>query len=110
MRSYRPSSPAHSSPPVSPTLTVQQEGVHPLVKAVRAVYRAQHRKPQFEPICVQWIERFVLAHPSQPVGRLGGSHVQAFLAELADRGEPPARQEQAREALRFLQTEVLRSF
>jgi hypothetical protein len=84
--------------------------VHPLVKAVRAVYRAQHRKPQFEPICVQWIERFVRSHPSVPVGRLGGAYMQAFLGELADRGEPPARQAQAREALRFLQTEVLRSF
>lgn len=97
------------SPSVPASLTVQ-EGIHPLLKAVRAVYRAQHRKPQFEPICVQWIERFVRAHPTRPIGHLGAQQVQTFLTELASQGEPPERQAQAREALQFLRTEVLRSF
>lgn len=86
------------------------ESIHPLIKAVRSVYRAQHRKPQFEPICVHWIERFVRAHPDLPVGRLGGQHVEAFLSDLSAGGEAAATQAQAREALQFLQTEVLRSF
>jgi hypothetical protein len=36
--------------------------------------------------------------------------VEAFVSDLAARGEAPAAQAQAREALHFLQTEVLRSF
>jgi hypothetical protein len=99
-----------SASPVPPTLTIQKDGVHPLLKAVRTTYRAQHRKPQFEPICVQWIERFARAHPALPVQRLDATHVQSFLADLDSRGEAPERQAQAREALHFLQTEVLRSF
>ena len=110
MRTF-PSIPVRSSSsPIPSSLTARTEGVHALLKAVRSVYRAQHRKPQFEPVCVDWIERFVRAHPHLPVGRLGSRHVEAFLSDLAARGEAPARQAQAREALHFLQTEVLRSF
>ena len=98
-----------SSPPVPPSLVIQEEGIHPLLKAVRTTYRAQHRKPQFEPVCVQWVERFLRAHSNLPVGRLGAQHVQSFLAELADQGESSTARAQAREALHFLQTEVLRT-
>ena len=105
------SSPALSASPSIPlSLTVQTEGIHPLIRAVRSVYRAQHRKPQFEPICVHWVERFVRAHPGLPIGRLGAQHVEAFLSNLAAGGEATTTQAQAREALHFLQTEVLRSF
>jgi len=104
------SSPLPPIPSIPASLTVQAAGVHPLTRAVRSVYRAQHRKPQFERVCVQWIERFARVHPTLPVGRLGAHHIQAFLADLADRGEGLERQAQAREALHFLQTEVLRSF
>jgi hypothetical protein len=84
-------------------------GIHPLLKAVRSTYRAQHRPPQFEPRYVEWIERFLRAYPALPVGRLGRRHAQAFLLALAGRGESPMRQQQAREALHFLQTDVLSS-
>jgi transglutaminase-like putative cysteine protease len=104
-----PSSFLSSSSPIPSSLTIQEEGIHPLLKAVRTTYRAQYRKPQFEPICVQWIERFLRAYPNLPVGRLGTPHVQSFLAELADQGTAPAARAQAREALHFLQTEVLRA-
>ena len=110
MRSSLPLPPRPSRPPIPPSLTVQMDGIHPLLKAVRSVYRAQHRKPQFEPVCVHWIERFVHAHSHLPIGHLGPRHVEAFVSDLAGRGESPATQAQAHEALRFLQTEVLRSF
>jgi ElaB/YqjD/DUF883 family membrane-anchored ribosome-binding protein len=99
-----------SSTSVSRSLTIRDRGVHPLLKAVRSIYRAQHRKPQMEPVCVGWIERFVRAHPTTPIGRLSSLHVEAFLAALEARGESDERRTQAREALRFLQTEVLRQF
>jgi hypothetical protein len=99
---------APSPAPVPSSFTIRDRGVHPLLKAVRATYRAQHRKPQFEPICVEWIERFVRTYPTRPVGQLRRRHVQTFLRTLAERGEAPERRRQAREALRFLQTDVLR--
>ena len=102
--------PSPSPPDVLGSLTVRDQGVHPLLKAVRNIYRAQHRKPQREAVCVDWIERFVRAHPTTPIGRLSRLHVEAFLAALEARGVSSERQTQAREALRFLQTEVLRQF
>lgn len=96
------------SVPVLPYLRVRDRGVHPLLKAVRITYRAQHRRPQFEPICVDWIEKFLRAHPTPPVGTLGERQVREFLSDLAERGESPERQRQAREALHFFQTDVLR--
>ena len=110
MRSSLPLPPRSSPPSIPSSLTVQGKGIHQLLKVVRSVYRAQHRKPQFEPVCVRWIERFVRAHPHLPIGRLGPQHVEAFVSDLAARGDAPTAQAQAREALQFLQTEVLRSF
>jgi hypothetical protein len=93
---------------VLPYLRVGDRGIHPVLKAVRSTYRAQYRKPQFEPICVDWIERFVRTYPTRPVGTLGSRQVRSFLSVLAEQGESPERQRQAHEALHFFQTEVLR--
>lgn len=94
--------------PLLPAVTRREQGLHSLLKAVRSTYRAQQRKPQFEPVCVEWIERYVRSYPARFAGPLGEHHAETFLASLAERGESPERQAQAREALRFLYADVLR--
>ena len=97
-----------SSFPLLPSIAVRDQGIHPLLKSVRSVYRAQQRKPQFEPVCVEWIERYARTYPTRFAGPLGEHHAEAFLSSLAERGESPERQAQAREALHFLYADVLR--
>lgn len=89
-------------------LTARGRGVHKLLKEVRSVYRAQHRKPQLEPVYVDWIERFLRFFPTEPVGSLSRVHVRTFLAHLSSQPDgTPEKREQARTALRFLRVEVL---
>ena len=96
------------SPEALRSLTVQQRGVHPLLRAVRSTYRAQRRRPQLEATFVQWIERFVRLFPDEPVGRLALLHAHTFFQHLNEQAELTDQQrEQAREALQFLRTEVL---
>lgn len=120
---YPPTTPCVMSPSVSPApiksttpvafrhLTARGRGIHRLLKAVRSVYRAQHRKPQLEPVFVDWVERFLRFFPTEPVGTLGRAHVRTFLAYLSAQPDgTPEKREQARMALRFLRVEVLRQF
>jgi hypothetical protein len=103
------SSPINAATPTAfRYLTARGRGIHRLLKAVRSTYRAQHRKPQLEPVFVDWIEQFVRFFPTDPVGTLGRAHVRTFLAHLATRPDgTPEQREQARTALRFLRVEVL---
>lgn len=103
------SSPINTATPTAfRYLTARGRGVHTLLKAVRSVYRAQHRKPQLEPVFVGWIERFLRFFPTEPVGSLNRSHVRTFLAYLSSQPDgTPEKREQARMALRFLRVEVL---
>lgn len=89
-------------------LTARGRGVHKLLKEVRSIYRAQHRRPQLEPVYVDWIERFLRFFPTEPVGSLSRVHVRTFLAHLSSQPDgTPEKREQARTALRFLRVEVL---
>ncbi len=97
-----------STPSAFRYLSARGRGIHTLLKAVRTVYRAQHRKPQLEPVFVDWVQRFVRFFPAEPVGSLNQSHVRAFLAHLSSQPNgTPEKREQARTALRFLRVEVL---
>ena len=79
-----------------------------LIRVVRSVYRAQDRKPQLEPMYINWIERYVRFYQTKPLGMLDAAHVEAFLTHLARRpGMTPTDQEQALEAIRFLHNEIL---
>ena len=79
-----------------------------LIRVVRSVYRAQDRKPQREPMYINWIERYVRFYQTKPLGMLDAAHVEAFLTHLARRpGMTPTDQDQALEAIRFLHNEVL---
>lgn len=102
------SSPSTLSPEELRSLTVQQEGVHPILKAVRSTYRSQGRRPQLEDAYVQWIERFVRLFPEEPIGRLALFHENTFFDRLEEQTElTPQQRERAREALQFLRTQVL---
>ena len=79
-----------------------------LIRVVRSVYRAQDRKPQLEPMYINWIERYVRFYQTKPLGMLDAAHVEAFLTHLARRpGMTPTDQEQALEAIRFLHNKIL---
>ncbi len=79
-----------------------------LIRVVRSVYRAQDRKPQLEPMYINWIERYVRFYQTKPLGMLDVAHVEAFLTHLARRpGMTPTDQEQALEAISFLHNEIL---
>jgi hypothetical protein len=103
------SSPINAATPTAfRYLTARGRGIQRLLKAVRSVYRAQHRKPQLEPVFVEWIERFVRFFPTEPVGSLSRTHVRTFLAYLSSQPDgTPEKREEARTALRFLRVEVL---
>jgi hypothetical protein len=106
------STPTSSESTLSPealrSLTVQQDGVHPLLKAVRSTCRSQGRRPQLEDSYVEWIERFVRLFPEEPVGRLALFHAHTFFDRLEEKMDLTAQErEQAREALQFLRTQVL---
>jgi len=79
-----------------------------LIRIVRSTYRAQQRKPQFEPAFINWIERYVRFYQTKPLGLLDATHVTAFLSHLARRpGITLTDQAQALEALRFFHEDVL---
>lgn len=81
-----------------------------LIRVVRSVYRSQDRKPQQEPMYVNWIERYVRFYQTKPLGMLDDAHVEAFLTHLARRpGMTPTDQEQALKAIRFLHAEILQN-
>lgn len=90
------------------TVPRRTRGIHAFLKVVRSVYRAQHRKPQFEAVYVEWVERFLRRHPGVPFEQLTRADVTAFLAESVAQPDVAPRDERAaREALHFLWTEVL---
>lgn len=79
-----------------------------LIRVVRSVYRAQDRKPQREPMYINWIERYVRFYQTKPLGMLDAAHAEAFLTHLARRpGMTPTDQDHALEAIRFLHNEIL---
>lgn len=79
-----------------------------LLDRVRARLRLKHYSLRTEQAYVGWIRRFILANGKRHPGEMGAGEVEAFLTDLATRGEVAAgTQNQALSALLFLYREVL---
>src|SRR3954468_7947929 len=79
-----------------------------LLDQVREVLRGKHYSIHTEDAYVGWIKRFIFFHGERHPREVGAPEVQAFLSDLAVRGEVAAStQNQALNALVFLYSEVL---
>lgn len=79
-----------------------------LIATVRQTYRASDRPSHREPAFVDWIARYVQFYPTKPLGMLDATHARAFLSHLARKTRVTrARQDEARDAIAFLHTDVL---
>ena len=79
-----------------------------LLDQVRARLRLKHYSIRTEAQYVQWVRRFVLFHGKRHPRDMGPAEVEAFLSDLAVRGQVSAStQNQALSALLFLYREVL---
>src|SRR5262245_58744153 len=79
-----------------------------LLDQVREVLRVKHYSIHTEDAYVGWIKRFIFFHGKRHPREMGAPEVQAFLSDLAVRGEVSAStQNQALNALVFLYSEVL---
>lgn len=91
-----------------------REGVIPNPKAklldqVREVMRVKHYSIRTEEAYVQWIKRYIFFHGKRHPREMGAPEVEAFLTDLAVRGQVAAStQNQALNALVFLYKQVLR--
>jgi integron integrase len=85
------------------------EGESPrLLERVRTRLRVLHYSYRTEEQYVGWIRRFVLFHGKRHPAQMGAAEVEAFLSDLAVRGQVAAStQNQAKAALLFLYREVL---
>ncbi len=80
----------------------------PLLGQVRDKIRVKHYSIRTEQAYCDWIKRFILYHGKRHPARMGASEVEAFLTDLAVRGQvAAATQNQAKSALLFLYREVL---
>lgn len=79
-----------------------------LLDQLRARVRFRHYSIRTEQAYVGWVRRFVLANGKRHPRTLGGPEVEAFLTDLATRGEVASgTQNQALAALLFLYRDVL---
>lgn len=79
-----------------------------LLDQVRGKLRLLHYSIRTETQYVQWIKRFILFHGKRHPCEMGAAEVEAFLTDLAVRGNVAASmQNQALSALLFLYREVL---
>lgn len=79
-----------------------------LLEQVRGRLRLRHYSLRTEQAYVGWIRRFILANGKRHPARMGQAEVEAFLTDLATRGQVSAgTQNQALAALLFLYREVL---
>jgi integron integrase len=79
-----------------------------LREQVREVMRFRHYSIRTEDSYWQWMRRFIFFHDKRHPRELGAAEVQAFLSDLATRGEVAgATQSQALNALVFLYSHVL---
>jgi len=80
----------------------------PLLGQVRDKIRVKHYSIRTEQAYCDWIKRFILYHGKRHPAGMGASEVEAFLTDLAVRGQvAAATQNQAKSALLFLYREVL---
>lgn len=104
-----------TSPPAVPGLAAASRpalapDVRPpkLLASVRQAIRLRHYSRRTETVYVGWVARFVRFHGLRHPRELGAGEVEAFLSDLAVRGQvSAATQSQARAALVFLYREVL---
>ena len=79
-----------------------------LLDQVREVLRVKHYSIHTEDAYVGWIKRFIFFHGKRHPREMGAAQVQAFLSDLAVKGQVSAStQNQALNALVFLYSEVL---
>ena len=79
-----------------------------LLDQVREVLRVKHYSIHTEDAYVGWIKRFIFFHGKRHPREMGAAQVQAFLSDLAVKGEVSAStQNQALNSLVFLYSEVL---
>ncbi|UNU01140.1 phage integrase N-terminal SAM-like domain-containing protein [Xanthomonas translucens pv. translucens] len=79
-----------------------------LLDQVRGGLRLRHYSLRTEQAYVGWIRRFILANGKRHPVQMGRAEVEAFLTELATRGQVSAgTQNQALAALLFLYRDVL---
>ncbi len=79
-----------------------------LLEQVRGRLRLRHYSLRTEQAYVGWIRRFILANGKRHPARMGQAEVEAFLTDLATRGQVSAgTQNQALAALLFLYRKVL---
>src|SRR5687767_7616881 len=79
-----------------------------LLDQVREVLRVKHYSIHTEDAYVGWIKRFIFFHDKRHPRDMSAPEVQAFLSDLAVKGEVSAStQNQALNALVFLYSEVL---
>ncbi len=79
-----------------------------LFDEIRRVVRVKHYSKRTEQAYLGWAKRFILANNKQHPRDLGGPEVEAFLSDLAVRGNVAAgTQNQALSAILFLYREVL---
>lgn len=79
-----------------------------MLDQVRGRLRLRHYSLRTEQAYVGWIRRFILANGKRHPAQMGQAEVEAFLTELAMRGQVSAgTQNQALAALLFLYREVL---
>ena len=83
------------------SMAVMSAGARPrLLDEVRARLRLKHYSLRTERACIGWMRRFILANGRRHPRELGGAEVEAFLSDLAVRGEvAPGTQNQALSAL-----------
>ncbi len=79
-----------------------------LLDQVRGRLRLRHYSLRTEQAYVGWIRRFILANGKRHPAQMGQAEVEAFLTDLATRGQVSAgTQNQALAALLFLYREIL---
>ncbi len=79
-----------------------------LLDQVREVLRVKHYSLHTERTYVDWIKRFIFFHQKRHPREMGAPEIQAFLSDLAVRGNVSAStQNQALNALMFLYQQVL---
>src|SRR5580658_10298784 len=80
-----------------------------LLEQVRQSLRLRHYSYRTEEQYLGWIRRFILFHHKRHPDSMGAAEVEAFLSELAVRGEvAAATQNQALAALIYLYRQVLK--
>ena len=80
-----------------------------LLDEIRRVIRVKHYSRRTEQAYLGWAKRFILANDKRHPRELGGPEVEAFLSDLAVRGNVAAgTQNQALSAILFLYREVLK--